>query len=267
MILEHSVDANILVVQGDEVNYNSAPLSATHRRLASTPASTNIKRQGPAPPSTQKISSSFGPLWTQRRTRHAVIAAESVLNTVPTAVPKPALLRNLLTEAIKPCLLFQGLPPLALEVIVDTMTLLEVSKGAMIISQGDTKACHEFFVIESGSCDVLIRPENTASSSLFLPSLPNKVATYSSGQAFGELALLYSAPRAASVRATTKCRLWVLQRSALFAIKKNFCERQNVERHALLSTVPLLKHLSPHHRALLVDALVQASDHHDTHKR
>lgn len=29
---------------------------------------------------------------------------------------------------------------------------------------------------------------------------------------FGELALLYSAPRAASVRATTDCRLWVMER-------------------------------------------------------
>ena len=39
---------------------------------------------------------------------------------------------------------------------------------------------------------------------------------------FGELALLYSAPRAATVRSTMACKLWVMQRSVYLAIKRNF---------------------------------------------
>lgn len=74
---------------------------------------------------------------------------------------------------------------------------------------------------------------------------------------FGELALLYSAPRAATVRATTTCRLWVMSRSVYHAVKRNFTSEQFSARHQLLDSVPALKHLSAHHRALLVDALTQ----------
>ena len=79
--------------------------------------------------------------------------------------------------------------------------------------------------------------------------------------AFGELALLFPEPRAATVRATAPCRLWVMQRTVFNAVKRNFMQAQNAERHRLLEAVPSLKHLSPHHRALLVDALKQVGKH------
>jgi hypothetical protein len=56
--------------------------------------------------------------------------------------------------------------------------------------QGATDA-HEFFVLESGSCDVFVtRPGDITAK---------KVKSYGAGSAFGELALLYAAPRAATV--------------------------------------------------------------------
>lgn len=60
----------------------------------------------------------------------------------------------------------------------------------MAVLQGATDA-HEFFVLESGSCDVFVaRPGDIT---------PKKVNSYGAGSAFGELALLYAAPRAATV--------------------------------------------------------------------
>ena len=75
---------------------------------------------------------------------------------------------------------------------------------------------------------------------------------------FGELALLYSAPRAATVRSTTQCRLWVMERAVYNTVKHNFMQAQNAERHRLLDTVPSIKRLPAHHKALLVDAMKQA---------
>jgi cAMP-dependent protein kinase regulator len=44
---------------------------------------------------------------------------------------------------------------------------------------------------------------------------------YEPGDAFGELALLYNAPRAATIKAKTKCLLWVLDRSTFNYIVKD----------------------------------------------
>lgn len=64
------------------------------------------------------------------------------------------------------------------------------------------------------------------------------------GSGFGELALLYSAPRAATVRAETACELWVMERSVYAAIKQTFTRQLAAEKRALLDRVPILKSLS-----------------------
>lgn len=43
--------------------------------------------------------------------------------------------------------------------------------------------------------------------------------------AFGELALLYSAPRAATVRTTSTCQLWVASRGVVNTIKRHFAQK------------------------------------------
>lgn len=57
---------------------------------------------------------------------------------------------------------------------------------------------------------------------------------------FGELALLYSAPRAATVRATSDCKLWAMERTVYNAIKRTFNEQIAAQKRALLENLPLL---------------------------
>ena len=45
--------------------------------------------------------------------------------------------------------------------------------------------------------------------------------TYEPGDAFGELALLYNAPRAATIKAKSDCVLWVLDRMTFNFIVKD----------------------------------------------
>lgn len=61
---------------------------------------------------------------------------------------------------------------------------------------------------------------------------------------FGELALLYSAPRAATVRATAECRLWVMERAVYLAVKFAFTKQIAAEKLALVASVPMLSMLS-----------------------
>jgi cAMP-dependent protein kinase regulator len=44
---------------------------------------------------------------------------------------------------------------------------------------------------------------------------------YEPGEFFGELALLYNAPRAATIKAKTNCFLWVLDRNTFNYIVKD----------------------------------------------
>ncbi|EFJ48665.1 hypothetical protein VOLCADRAFT_31307, partial [Volvox carteri f. nagariensis] len=153
-------------------------------------------------------------------------------------------------KAIDENMLFQDMPSAALEVIIDSMHSVEVPAGTDIIRQGDRDAS-QFYVLEAGVCEVWVRSGNAQTA--------KKVHVYSAGSSFGELALLYSAPRAATVKATTRCVLWVMERSVYNAVKRNFTHEQFVARHNLLDTalkkVPLLSALDNNTRSTLANAL------------
>ena len=72
---------------------------------------------------------------------------------------------------------------------------------------------------------------------------------------FGELALLYNSPRAATVKAMTPCRLWVMERSVYVSVKQSFDRKVIEERRKLVDNVPLLQMLSDEHKSILADAL------------
>lgn len=76
---------------------------------------------------------------------------------------------------------------------------------------------------------------------------------------FGELALLYSSPRAATVKAVSACTLWVMQRAVYNTLKRDLFRQSTTERVKLLAKVPMISGLSISHRAMLADALEQVS--------
>ena len=61
---------------------------------------------------------------------------------------------------------------------------------------------------------------------------------------FGELALLYSAPRAATVLAVTDCKLWVMDRAVYGAIKRAHQEELAALKRQMVTSVPMLAQLS-----------------------
>eukprot|EP01017_Pseudomicrothorax_dubius_P023633 TRINITY_DN2520_c0_g1_i2.p1 TRINITY_DN2520_c0_g1~~TRINITY_DN2520_c0_g1_i2.p1 ORF type:complete len:815 (+),score=191.06 TRINITY_DN2520_c0_g1_i2:35-2479(+) len=84
-----------------------------------------------------------------------------------------------------------------LENIVAKMFFCEIDKNDYLFKQGDPAMC--FFIIERGSLEVLVNQK---------PKRELK-----SGDGFGELALLYMAPRSASIRALEHCTMWGIDRN------------------------------------------------------
>lgn len=83
-----------------------------------------------------------------------------------------------------------------------------------------------------------------------------QVGNIQAGGSFGELALMYNAPRAATViSAEPGCTLWALDRVTFRRIlmESTFARRRMYE--SFLEEVPLLSSLTPYERSKIADAL------------
>jgi cAMP-dependent protein kinase regulator len=84
----------------------------------------------------------------------------------------------------------------------------ECGPGDVIISQGDMDAS-SFYVVKTGEFKVSVADSNAGDDKTTTGQI---VADLKPGHSFGELALLYQAPRAATVTAATKGCLFVIDR-------------------------------------------------------
>ena len=125
-------------------------------------------------------------------------------------------------------------------------------KDIKVITQGDVG--DYFYVVEKGAFDVYVNSTGTVQPGL--EGMGSKVATVQPGGSFGELALMYNAPRAATVVSTEgdSC-LWALDRVTFRRILMDSTfQRRRMYEH-FLAEVPLLSTLNSYERSKIADAL------------
>jgi cAMP-dependent protein kinase regulator len=121
-----------------------------------------------------------------------------------------------------------------------------------VIVQGDQGDF--FYVVEKGSFDIYVNPSGTLQAGP--DGLGNKVATIEPGGSFGELALMYNAPRAATVMsAEAGCTLWALDRITFRRILMDSTFQRRRLYESFLEEVPLLSSLTRYERSKIADAL------------
>merc|ERR1719183_2926065 len=81
------------------------------------------------------------------------------------------------------------------------------------------------------------------------------VKTCVAGDVFGELALLYNCPRAASVIAKSSCLLWELDRETFSRIVKDAAALKREKYMDFLRKVPLFSNVEPYEMMTIADAL------------
>lgn len=85
------------------------------------------------------------------------------------------------------------------------------------------------------------------------------VKTCEPGDVFGELALMYNCPRAASVEADTEGTCWKLDRETFNAIVRDAAQKKREKWEAFLKKVPILEKMDDYMRSQLTDALKEES--------
>ena len=80
---------------------------------------------------------------------------------------------------------------------------------------------------------------------------------YEAGDAFGELALLYNAPRAATITADNEALLWVLDRETFNHIVKDASRNRREKYESFLAKVRILESMEVYERSVLSDAFIE----------
>ena len=131
-----------------------------------------------------------------------------------TLTPKPAEVFCSLRAAIRSHALFEHLEQSLLKRCIDAMTEQLVVAGQVVIAQGDQG--DHFYAVHLGVFEAFDAVKCTVLQTIGCPSseLQSTGLHAEPSRCFGELALMYDAPRACSVRALTDGVLFMLERRA-----------------------------------------------------
>ncbi|GAB1194760.1 cyclic nucleotide-binding-like protein [Aspergillus pseudonomiae] len=192
--------------------------------------------------------------------RRTSVSAESLNPTsagsdswVPPHHPKTEEQVSRLKTAVSGNFLFSHLDDDQFKTVVDALVEKPIpAKGIKVISQGD--AGDYFYIVEDGHFDVYIHPSGSVQSGS--DGMGSKAGTIGPGGSFGELALMYNAPRAATIVSTdSKSTLWALDRITFRRILMDSAFQRRRMYEAFLEEVPLLSSLKPYERSKIADAL------------
>ncbi|GMI33186.1 hypothetical protein TeGR_g5853 [Tetraparma gracilis] len=158
-------------------------------------------------------------------------------------VPKSDETRRLIQSALFHHFLFSDLEEDGTVDIIDTMAQEEALAGMVIIQQGESG--DKFYVLESGRATVKVNNRLLASPE----------GSLRPGAAFGELALMWNSPRAATIVATEDCVLWTLSRPLFRRLLAASSSSQTAVLCDFLKNIPLLKPLGNQETTKIARAL------------
>lgn len=154
-------------------------------------------------------------------------------------VPKSDTQRKRLQQAASKIMLLNRLDEEQLQKVLDAMEERKVSSNEVVIQQGDDG--DNFYIIESGTYDILIGD--------------NKVGSYTETGFFGELALMYNMPRAATIKAVSAGTLWSLDRATFrqIIVRANAIKRKQFED--FIKSVEILEDMTENERSKIADVM------------
>ena len=164
---------------------------------------------------------------------------------IPRVIEKTEEQKNKIKKRIISSFLFSNLDQKELEIVINAMDEKKYKPNENVITQGESGDC--LYVVEEGNLDC---------TKHFTEDGEEKyLKTYIPGESFGELALLYNAPRAATIKAKTDCVLWVLDRETFNNIVKDSAQKKREKYENFLKKVDILSTIDSYELTQICDAL------------
>ena len=245
-------------------------LYSTYHNTSPSPAPSQFSPSGPGDYLLPPSSTIFA--------RRTSVSAESIAVDSETTEPLPVFQKTpdqlrRIRNSIANNFIFRDLDEEQETGVLNAMQEMKVEADEIVIRQGDVG--EYFYVVESGHLNCYIRPEplppswlsgkpsptSLPSEEKFLqpdyhPDFGKKVAECKQGSSFGELALMYGHPRAATVLSIEPSTLWSLDRITFRTIILKAAHRRRTMYEQFLSSVTLLSSLSSEEKSKIADALV-----------
>jgi len=134
---------------------------------------------------------------------------------------------ELIMKALRLHFLFGSLRPNEMKVVALAMSEEEVEDGTAVITQGERgKKADKFYIVKEGSFDILVDG--------------SKVLSQGPGDTFGELALMYNAPRAATCIASEDSVVYTLNRLLFKHLLIEASNKQAAKRLQFLKEVRIV---------------------------
>ena len=164
---------------------------------------------------------------------------------VPRVIPKNEEQIARIKDRCMQSFIFNYLEDKELKTVIDSFEEKKYTKGQPVITQGEEGDV--LYLVDSGELDC----EKVFKSG----DPPTYLKTYKPGESFGELALLYNAPRAATIKAKTDSTLWALDRECFNNIVKDAAMKKREKYENTLKKVEILKSIDPYELGQICDAL------------
>jgi CRP-like cAMP-binding protein len=203
---------------GASTTNESSTTQPSRRLLTATTAGTGISQQAEAS------------LKAKRNRANVFTAAVKMDSPPPHAkYPKTPAQETMIRSALKGNFLFEGISEADIITFIEAAQVQPVNAGTAVIKEGDEG--NFFYVVSEGSFQVIVGGT--------VQSMPLK-----SGAVFGELALLYNTPRAATIKATCRSTLFSIERDTFRYIIAQSSAAKHRRARDILSKVSILEGLN-----------------------
>jgi cAMP-dependent protein kinase regulator len=166
-------------------------------------------------------------------------------DVTPRVIEKSESAKQKIRDRLLESFMFAHLDEKDLVVVIDAMEEKIFEEESTVIKQGDDGA--ELFLVGEGvlECFRIMK----------IGEAPKKLRDYVHGEAFGELSLLYNAPRAATITAKSHSVLYSLDRDTFNLIVKESAQKKREKYESSIKHVNILDSISAYERSQIADAI------------